>query len=258
MIRHIAGIIPVSGIESEITSPVGPALLPISLNYLAIERAVIECAYAGCNTIWLVCDDDTKPLVRHAIGDYVYDPVYFNRTRARYPDEHRKLIKIYYVPVGVRFYKQKNTWLSILAGGLTSKKISAGMSKWLKPTSYYVSFPCGVYDPSCIQPYRSEISSGESISLSSEGKSIATNDFLGASFPPSTLDVIIKKYSHDRYNDQDIRIFEEVNNFKKIEIKTYDSIVCWDTYLEALSQSLQKPALIPKNELSGIGVEDDV
>ena len=91
--KHLAGVIPVSGIASDINSPVGPALLPISLNYLAIERAVTECAYAGCDTIWIVCDDDTTPLIRYALGDLVYDPIYVNRTRAMFPLEDRRFIK---------------------------------------------------------------------------------------------------------------------------------------------------------------------
>jgi hypothetical protein len=258
MIKHIAGIIPVSGINSEILSPVGPALLPISLNYLAIERAVVECAYAGCDTIWVVCDDDTKPLIRHALGDHVYDPVYANRTRAMFPNELRRLIKIYYVPVGSRFYKQKNVWLSILAGCLTSNKISAGISKWLKPTKYYVSFPLGVYDPEQIKAHRPLISSGQNFCFSCDGKSAVGNHYLGVSFTPDVLDSILKKYSHDRFNDQKIKIFEAVDDFKNIDIENYHSIETWNDYLRALKTPLEKPRLFPKAELNGMGVEDDV
>lgn len=256
MLRHIAGIIPVSGIKTEIKSPVNLALHPISLNYLAIERAVAECAYAGCDTIWVVCDDDEKPLIRHVLGDYVFDPVYVNRTRARFPQEHKRMIKIYYVPVGSRFRKRKSVWLSIMAGCLTSKKISAGMSRWLKPTKYYVSFPYGVYDPSVVQEHRPMIGSESNICLSFKGVSIKDNAFLGASFTPDVLQEITQKYAHDRYTEQPIVIFENINNFHKVEIKSYNNIVDWDSYIEALHIKLNKPDILPSAELNGIGVDE--
>ena len=254
--KHIAGVIPISGIDSDINAPVGPALLPISLNYLAIERAVVECAYAGCDTIWIVCDDDTKPLIRHALGEYIYDPVYASRTRALFPKEHRRLIKLYYVPVASRFYKQKSIWLSVLSGCLTSKKISAGMSKWLKPTKYYVSFPVGVYDPECVKAHRQAIRSGKDVCLHYEGQTIATNHFLGASFTPATLNNAVEKYSHDRFSGRPLKMFESTSNFAELDVDHYIDITTWSAYIEALSLSLVKPALIPAKELNGIAVDD--
>ena len=258
MQRHIAGIVPVSGLRTEIKSPVDLAMMPISLNYLAVERAVAECAYAGCNTVWIVCDDNEKPLIRHVLGDYVYDPVYFNRTRALFPQEHRKMIKLYYVPVGSRFRKRKSIWLSIMAGALTSKKISSGMSTWLTPTKYYVSFPYGVYDPSIVKQHRALISSEQNMCLTYQDKNIVNNDFLGAAFVPDTLKLITRKYAHDRYSEQPIKIFEKINNFDQIQIKSYNNITDWNTYIEVLQNQLPKPDFMPCAELNGIGVDDDV
>jgi hypothetical protein len=175
-----------------------------------------------------------------------------------FPNEQRRLIKIYYVPVGSRFYKQKNVWLSILAGCLTSNKVSAGISKWLKPTKYYVSFPTGVYDPEQLKAHRSLVASEQNFCLSHEGNSIIDSCSLGASFAPDVLDSIIKKYSHDRFNDHEIKMFEVVNNFKNIEIKNHHSIETWSNYIKAIRSPLEKPKLFPKTELNGIGAEDDV
>ena len=71
MKKHVAGIIPVAGLKSDFDLPWHPSLMPIAPNYLAVERAVAECAYAGCNTIWVVCNDDVTPLVRHQVGEKV-------------------------------------------------------------------------------------------------------------------------------------------------------------------------------------------
>ena len=32
---------------------------------------------AGCNTIWIVANDDLAPIVRKIVGEWVYDPVYY-------------------------------------------------------------------------------------------------------------------------------------------------------------------------------------
>ena len=60
---HLAGIIPIAGQDLDFNMPWHDCLMPIAQNYLAVERAVVECAYAGCETIWVVCHDDMQPLI---------------------------------------------------------------------------------------------------------------------------------------------------------------------------------------------------
>ena len=76
---HLAGIVPIAGQSLDFDMPWHDSLMPIAQNYLAVERAVVECAYAGCETIWVVCHDDMQPLIRHRLGDYAQDPVWVNR-----------------------------------------------------------------------------------------------------------------------------------------------------------------------------------
>ena len=78
---HLAGIVPVAGQKLDFNFPWHDCLQPIGKNYLAVERAVLECAYAGCETIWIVCHDDMQPLIKHRLGEYVLDPVFLQRTR---------------------------------------------------------------------------------------------------------------------------------------------------------------------------------
>ena len=73
---HLAGIVPVSGQQLDFKMPWHDAMMPIAQNYLAVERAVVECAYAGCETIWIICHDDIQPLIRYRLGDKVNDPVW--------------------------------------------------------------------------------------------------------------------------------------------------------------------------------------
>ena len=43
---HLAGIVPAAGQKLDFNFPWHDSLQPIGSNYLAVERAVLECAYA--------------------------------------------------------------------------------------------------------------------------------------------------------------------------------------------------------------------
>ena len=158
---HLAGIVPVAGQKSDFNLPWHDAMMPIAPNYFAVERTIVECAYAGCETIWIVCNDDVEPLIRYKIGDYVKDPVWFNRSQyGTRPKNETKEIPIFYVPVHAKDRGKRDclSW-SILYGALTAYHISQQISKWLKPKRYYVSFPMGVYPPEILREHRNKISS---------------------------------------------------------------------------------------------------
>ena len=75
MSNHVVGIVPLVTEPMDFNLDWHDSLMPIAPNYYAVERAVLECAYAGCKTIWIVANDDTTPLIRHRLGDYIQDPV---------------------------------------------------------------------------------------------------------------------------------------------------------------------------------------
>ena len=86
MSLHLAGIVPVVTKSMNFQLDWHDCLMPIAPNFYAIERAVLECAYAGCNTIWIVANDDTTPLVRHRIGDFIQDPIWLKR-KSKFPSQ---------------------------------------------------------------------------------------------------------------------------------------------------------------------------
>ena len=83
--NNIAGIIPIAGQRKDFNLDWHDCMMPIGPDYLAVERAVFECAYAGCASIWIVCNDDIAPLLRRRIKDFILDPIYqdikFSRRR---------------------------------------------------------------------------------------------------------------------------------------------------------------------------------
>lgn len=180
--RHIAGIVPIAGREDTLDLPWPDCMLPIGDSLLAIERAVLECAFAGCKTIWVVCNDDTSPIVKARLGEYVYDPVYHYR-KDIFPNESRRVIPIFYVPIHSKDMNKRDclAW-SILYGAITAFKIGKTLSGWVAPYRYYVSFPIGVYDPSIVRPHRDMIKKEEVFALSYNDATVKNNQYLGFTF----------------------------------------------------------------------------
>jgi len=72
--RILAGIIPITGRENTLGLPWDDCLQPLSYEVTALERSVYECAVMNCDSIWIICNDDTAPLIKKRIGDYVLNP----------------------------------------------------------------------------------------------------------------------------------------------------------------------------------------
>ena len=181
---HLAGIVPVAGQKLDFNFPWHDSLQPIAKDYLAVERAVVECAYAGCETIWIVCHDDIQPLIRYRLGDYVQDPVYLYRTIDPNPTvDCRKRIPIFYVPIHPNDKDKRDClgW-SVLYGALSSYYTSKQVSKWVAPDRYYVAFPYGAYCPEVLREYRKKISSDRPFFLSYAGRTVRDNEYLGFTF----------------------------------------------------------------------------
>ena len=193
---HLAGIIPVAGQKLDFDFPWHDSLQPISQNYLAVERAVVECAYAGCETIWIVCHNDMQPLIRYRLGEYVQDPVYLYREVDPSPTaECRKRVPIFYVPIHPNDRDKRDClgW-SVLYGALSSYYTSKQVSKWVAPDRYYVAFPYGAYPPEILREHRKKISSNHSFFLSYAGKTVRDNEYLGFTFDSDEFIRIRKEF----------------------------------------------------------------
>ena len=157
-------------------------MLPIANDYTLLDAAIVECAYAGCDTIWIICNDDTAPLLRHRIGDYIEDPsyYYYNTSANR---EHRKHIPIFWVPQHPKDRDKRDclSW-SVVYGSLCAFQVASKISKWVIPDKYYVSFPYGLMNPRDLMPTRKEISSRKNFYLSHKDETIQDNIYASFTF----------------------------------------------------------------------------
>ena len=280
---HLAGIIPVAGQKLDFNFPWHDCLQPIGKNYLAIERAVLECAYAGCETIWIVCHNDMQPLIKHRLGDYVLDPVYLQRTRFGAEGEQYE-IPIYYVPIHPKDRDKRDClgW-SVLYGAQTSYWLSKTISKWVIPDRFYVAFPYGTYDPKLVQPFRKSISSKSPFYIQWGDKNIKDNEYLGFTFDGEdfkkcrklvrqetvgefigydTDRVPIEKRWSARFFELD-KVFKHVNieGANVLEIPWYYNISSWSGLCAFLGsescKKLDKPFDIGHHTLNSIGTDNE-
>lgn len=156
---HLAGIIPVANYECDIDVGFPQVLLPVCDGFSLIQRSVFECAMAGCDTIWIVANEDLAPVVKNTVGEWTYDPVYYKRDfSSKFYSELRKEVPIYYVGIKPKDLDRRDSYgWSVLEGIHSAYMTSYRISKWLTPEKYFISFPLGICDPHQIRENRKEI-----------------------------------------------------------------------------------------------------
>lgn len=277
---HLAGIVPVAGLPLDFKMPWHDSLMPISQDYLAIERAIYECGMAGCETIWVVCHKETTPLIRHRLGDYILDPTINYSSLRKFTnrcEEHLKRIPIYYLPIHPkdRDVRDGIVW-SIIYGYKKAYHVSRMFSRWATPSKYYVSFPYGVYSPSAAREARNEISSRQSVFLQTpDGKTAKDDVYIGFSFDgyeysdyrKSFLEAENRKWKsgkwengkfygevlplEERFNGASITLSKflekaDLENKHVQKISWHYDISSWDNYCNFLSSQERKNIRKPK------------
>jgi hypothetical protein len=283
---HLAGIVPVAGQSLEFNMPWHDCMMPLAPDYLAIEKSIVACAHAGCETIWVVCNQDTQPLIRYRLGDYVQDPVWEFRKFEKRANDFQKIIPIFYVPIHPNDRDKRDclSW-SVLYGAHTSNKISRSMSRWLAPDMYFVDFPYGVYQISDLRSSRNTISSEKNFSLAHQNNTVSNNMYLPFTFSfedYKTMNRELKKNSTGLYKNYDLengqklplkdrysaRFFDLEHVFNNLkfenihEIDWYYSIDSWQGYIKFLNEkgdSVRKPpkSIFKYREFNGIGINNE-
>jgi hypothetical protein len=258
--RNLVGVVPLSGWKNSFDFPWPDYMQPLREGYLAIERSIYECAMAGCDSIWVVCNDDIAPLVKTRIGDYVMSPRYFEeKDFVKRKDYHQKWIPIYYTPISQKDRNRRDSlgW-SILHGSLTAFIVSKKMSQWVKPTKYYVSFPYGIYHIGMIRDHRDAIRGPGSFFLSYKGETVRDNKYLGFTFAPEDWPQFkwhIKnqctggnrslpfqeRWSSQHFSLDKIFNLDIIDMKNKVEVKEYYSLSTWESLEEYYKSGMRIP-----------------
>tara|TARA_Y100000310_G_scaffold134643_1_gene133569 strand:- start:6411 stop:7283 length:873 start_codon:yes stop_codon:yes gene_type:complete len=270
---HVAGVIPLANLETEHALDVPSCMLPVNAGFTAIQKSVFECAMAGCQTIWIVANQDLAPIVRKSVGEWVYDPVYYKRTMTKFYKNVRKEVPIYYVPISEQDRDRRDSYgWSVLHGVNSAWWVANKISKWLVPEKYFISFPMSAYDIYSIRSHRRQISdrkinfflthNGQTVkdnlplSFTMKGEDfikcrrkvnkLTTREFLppleGDKYPSQKLP-LEKRWSAKNFKFK--TIFEEVEeqNAVKKEIDWFYDLSRWEEYKSFLGSKniIEKP-----------------
>jgi hypothetical protein len=98
---------------------------------------------------------------------------------------HQKYIPVFYTPMSQKDRDRRDSlgW-SALHGALMAFQISDKMSRWVRPTKYFVSFPYGIYDSSIVRDYRDAIRGPNSFFFSHNSMTVRDGLYLGFTFFP--------------------------------------------------------------------------
>jgi hypothetical protein len=280
---HLVGIVPVAGQKLDFDFPWHDSLQPIGHNYLAVEKAVFNCALAGCKTVWIACPKDMQPLIRHRLGDYIIDPYELGKTTkfARYPDY--KEIPIYYVPVHPKDVDRRDSlaW-SVITGAYAAYRTAKKITKWATPDRYFVSFPYGLFSDRSLQDSRKLARKPTPFCLSYEGKTFKDGLFLPFTFTPEEFLVArnrvrkaekrgfdasrnklpVEEQYTGRYFAHDFVFAEvETNIAQALEIPWYFDVSSWSGLKKWLGSNyyLDKPpqSILSYHEWNPIGVDNE-
>ena len=256
--RNVVGVIPLAGWNNSFDFPWPDYLHPIRKGMLAIERSVYECAYGGCDSIWIVCGDDVAPIVKRRLGDYVMSPRYFEEKGfVKNRGYHEKWIPIFYTPMSQKDRDRRDSlgW-SALHGALMAFQVSDKMSQWVLPTKYFVSFPYGIYDTKTIRNYRDSIRGPKSFFFSHNDKTVRDGFYLGFTFFPedwpkfkhhakgqctggSRAIPAAERWSSRHFTLDKIFNIDVISIDKKVEVPEYYDLDTWDS-LQAYYRSEMK------------------
>jgi hypothetical protein len=203
---HLAGIIPCTSQRRNLKFPWDDYLHPIGFNFLAVERAILECAYLGCETIWVIMDKRAHPILEKRIGHCVLDPKTYNLRYAKFPDLYRKEIPIYYVSLDpADLYQRDSQIWSLIYGARLAEKVSRSMSSWLVPNKFYAANPYAIY------PFHSLPSLRKSASSRTQRLILTTpdgHDFRNGAYTGFTFDVEDAKQFYKIFRSKEIRQYD--------------------------------------------------
>tara|TARA_R110002110_G_scaffold3737_7_gene19347 strand:- start:627 stop:1514 length:888 start_codon:yes stop_codon:yes gene_type:complete len=270
---HLAGIIPIANFDDNFGLTYPWCLLPLDEAFSMIQKSVFECAIAGCQTIWIVANNDLAPIIRKTIGEWTYDPVYYYRKEKFYKDK-RKEIPIYYVPIHPKDRERRDSYgWAALYGMHSAWYVASRLSKWIVPEKYYISFPHSAFNIYSLREHRQQISHHENnFFLSHLGETVKDNKHLpftmfgedfkncrrfvnkettrtyynleeGEKYPSKKLP-IDERWSARKF---DIKtVFSQVNETgsKRHEVEWFWDVGTWEGYRQYLASSnfIQRPS----------------
>jgi hypothetical protein len=291
---NLVGCISLHKTENNFGMPWKDYLIPVGEKKInALQRAVLECAIAGCKSVWISCNYDEAPYARKSVGHFILDPYIFYNSFEKFRFLKKEYIPIFFVPMNVTDLNVRDSmgW-GIINSAVNADYVYKNLSKYVRPDRFYASFVQGCYNPWCLLDQRKKTkNTNHNFHLTFQGRSVKTNDYMGFTFSRKELgqirshvfkegtgrnifdesnpDVLFNKISlpiEERYSGKNFaldKVFEPVilDQSNSFELNQYFTIDNWSGYSEFMASSLKLrmptvPLIKPRNDLAKIGMYD--
>lgn len=254
---NLVGCISLHRIPNNFGMPWKDYLIPVGDKINALQRAVLECAAAGCKSIWISCNYDQAPYARQCVGDYIIDPYVIYNTFEKLKYLKKEYIPIFFIPMDVADLNIRDSmsW-GIVNSAVNATKVYSNISHHVRPDRFYVSFVQSCYNPWALMKHRQKVKSTTyNFHLTHEGKSFKTGEYLGFTFSRKELgDIrlhVFKKGTitktggfgepkallplEERYSGKNFTVDEVFNPViidenHALELKAYHNIETWEGY----------------------------
>jgi len=288
--KNLVGVIPIVGHdERDFNQPWPDCLMPIGPDYTLIEAAVVECAWAGCKSIWIVVNDNFAPIIKKKLGDFAEDPVWSYRAYDPNPHVNKKRIPIFYVPMPLKHRgKRDSTAFSVIHGALTAFKLTSNLSNWLKPHKYYVRFPHSYFPAWQIREHRRKIAGKENCYITFNNKGVkegnlcsftfGKDDWLefrrvvrtgtgfkvpGSHWEDNEVLPLEQRWSARFFKPEDVFAPLKIEEENKIEVENFFNIRNWEEYTAFIAASrkfsIKKPekSVLIRTSYNKVGGDDE-
>jgi hypothetical protein len=255
-VQHLAGIVPIASPPLEFKMPWPDSMIPVAPQVTAVERAIYECAMAGCETIWVVGHMKLEPIIKKKIGNFIIDPVSIDK----YTKSLIKHIPIYFVPIHPRDKNKRDclSW-SAMYGARISYFISRKLSTWILPEKFYCAFPYGVTDTDFLRQNRYTIASTVKTSFVYNNLNVKDNLHISFTFDEkdyfSCSDTLKQKHLDEwQRNPRDSKNYDlktalftlDLTSANLLHLPWFYDISTWDGYREFIGSSYSKNLSINK------------
>lgn len=182
-ISNLVGIVPIQSGPKNDGFPWPNALTPLYRNYTALHRSILECAMAGCSSIWVITEKRHIPLLKAVVGSYVEDPI-LAQLPVEFKENFKMKVPIWYASLPARDIGRRDCYgRTILAGAEYAIKLAQRLSNKAVPDKFFVSFPHRVYSAWMLQNLRKKVKdANKNFYFTIEGKTIKDGVDVGFTF----------------------------------------------------------------------------
>ena len=186
--KKMVGIIPLDGFRNNWNLPYAPFFSQIGEGITLIDNAVLQCAFAGCRQIFILCKEQDVKLLKKTFGEWVEDPNWWWREVTKTPESFRVQIPIYYIRMSEKDKRQRGSaaW-AIISAAKTANRLASFASKWTAATRFFVTFPWTGVPFWDFKEHRAVTGRNKKFFFSYEGKSAWEGEYLPFSFEQEDL-----------------------------------------------------------------------